>query len=1520
MFVAACTPAAILAAAAFATLQAAQPGLNGPEAIGPYLNGKFPATEPASGGEWTVKETYQGININLPTHLMPYPGTNKLLCIAKEGRIFLFDDTPGANTTTTFLDWRTNTFTASDCGMDWLVFHPEFGQPGSPNRGYVYITYKWAPATGGDGNNAYWRLSRFTVPDGSQAADPNSELILVQQYDRQQFHDSGCMMFGPDGYLYYAIGDEGGANDQYNVGQRISERLFSGIMRIDVDQKAGSHPIRRQPAQLTMPAGWPNSYTANYTIPDDNPFVDAGGGNLEEYYALGLRQPYRFSYDSVTQRTWIGESGQDTQEELSILSPGANYGWPFREGAVAGPQAPPAVLKGNLTEPVWSIPHGPDGCVVGGFVYRGAAFPALAGKYITVDNVSGRIRAFDYTNGVAVPSILTNMPSGSVYSGTATIGRDQAGEPVFIKINGTGTRGRFMKLAVEPPATAQPVWYRFEDQAAGNTSGFISDNPGNKTGDSIANGLSMVAYDDETGSSANVAYSTTSGTGLNPAGTTSNARSIRSIAAGDGAYPGNAAGGLTLSDKFGRLDDFTIELSLRPSANSLTTGSYQCFFGMDGTSGTTSIDTENGPPIQPFRLMRWGRAGAGNSLITLADGDLFLDIRTVNPADGAWNSVPIRVLPKASFVTGAWYHLAIVGNATAHTVTVYQYANGSYTQIAQQTGYYGNIPSSTWSVGRGMYNGGQTDYTNDARFDEIRMANVALTPSQFLYAAQQWQPVIVVTNPPPLLSQTGAFSNLATLTPAQGVFPYDVNAPLWSDAALKKRWIALPNDGTHNTAAEKIGFNPEGPWTFPPGTVFIKHFELATNESNPNIHRRLETRFIVVPSTGEPYGVTYRWRPDGSDADLLPDGASDTVTITEAGGGTHQQTWNYPSRTDCRICHNGNAGHILGLKTWQLNGDLTYERTGRTANQLETLGALGWFDSAFNAAQIPWFLKSRRITDTTASLEDRVRSYIDSNCSQCHRPGGVRALFDARLTTPLPAQGLVRGELESSYFDPGDRVIVPGDLGRSILKVRHGTVGTLKMPPIAKNLVDQQAAQVIGDWILSLPPAPGVHLAAPAGAGGPFQATLHFSEPVTGLSISDFSVMGATVGNLTGSGADYSVTLTPTHFGEVRLSLPAGKAQGVGGVGNFASEEVRTTVTDGSLVAWLKLDEGTGIIATDSSPGEHHGTLLNMEPADWIPGKFGSSLSFDGSGELVSMPNAATSDFTISFWMRTTQAFQVTNAPPSGRMIIGADSPGPANDFMIGGTRGSNGQGGFVDRISFQTGFTGGAQPNAIIHGTSSVSTGQWVHVAVTRTKASGQMKLYVNGVLEATGTGSTDVLNANAALSLGGNPAGAANSYQGDLDQIRIYGRVLGATEITDLKQETGGLPPYDQWVSTWFPGLTHLHSLDADPERDGNSNFAEFAFGGSPMAYEKFCFPITATTDGTDVTISYVGRKAPAGAVYHVLASGDMFTWASIDPALTNLQRTAIPGTDYEQVTAHYALPPLTKAAFFRIEAQPD
>ncbi|MFZ4763753.1 MAG: PQQ-dependent sugar dehydrogenase [Roseimicrobium sp.] len=591
--------------------RAATYGLDKLDAVAPYLNGKFPPVTPSTNDLYGVENAFPSIVFDQPMFLMPYPNSNRLMMVRKPGTILRFEnraDVTNADTEV-FLDISDHVYTSSDSGMTGLVFHPEYGQAGSPNRGYVYVTYKWQPQGLAGPDYAYLRLSRFTVPDGQTAADVSSELVLFQQLDRQQWHDAGCLMFGMDGYLYFSVGDEGGANDQYDVGQRMNERLMTGIFRIDVDRNAArSHPIRRQPFHHPdTPAGWPESFTANYYVPNDNPFVNPDGSVLEEYYAIGLRNPYRFSQDKVTGQIWVGDVGQDTREEVDILQAGANYQWPFGEGMINGPKSKPSPVLGTEKQPIWDYPHGSMGsCIIGGYVYRGTRLAELAGQYICVDNTSGAVYAI--SNGgqssQAVERIST-MPSGAVYGGTSSCGVDANGELYFLK------------------------------------------------------------------------------------------------------------------------------------------------FGGDGAGGV-------------YRLRQ-----------------------------------------------------------------------------AQKS-----------------------------------------------------------AEAPALLSQTGAFTDLAKLTPAAGLIPYSVNNPLWSDGAEKSRWIAIPNDGNANGPNAKIAFAPDNEWSFPEGTVFVKHFELGVDEKNATMKKRVETRFLVLGQNNQAYGVTYRWRDDGTDADLLTTSATQNYTISTSAGGTRTQTWSFrPGRT-----------------------------------------------------------------------------------------------------------------------------------------------------------------------------------------------------------------------------------------------------------------------------------------------------------------------------------------------------------------------------------------------------------------------------------------------------------------------------------------------------------------------------------------------------------------------------------------------------------------------------------------------
>ena len=329
--------------------------------------------------------------------------------------------------------------------------------------------------------------------------------------------------------------------------------------------------------------------------------------------------------------------------------------------------------------------------------------------------------------------------------------------------------------------------------------------------------------------------------------------------------------------------------------------------------------------------------------------------------------------------------------------------------------------------------------------------------------------------PPARLSEVGAFRHLAALTPRAGLVPYGVNSPLWTDGAAKQRWLAIPNDGVADSPGEKIVFSANDAWQFPVGSVLVKQFDLPVDDRNPTIFRRMETRFLVHGNDGVYYGVTYRWRADGSDADLLPDGDSAIVAITTVSGGVRNQTWSFPSRADCRTCHNIGAGRVLGVRTHQLNGLFTYEATGRTDNQLRTLNALGLFSTPLTEAAIPEYPASVPVTDPVAPLEHRVRSYLAANCAHCHYPGNPEnpsARFDTRLGTPLAQQNIINGSVLYDLGRPGARIIAPQSLYNSMMHLRLGLNGLHQMPPIGRNTVDTAALTVLASWINALPIQP----------------------------------------------------------------------------------------------------------------------------------------------------------------------------------------------------------------------------------------------------------------------------------------------------------------------------------------------------------------------------------------------------------------------------------------------------------------
>ncbi len=310
---------------------------------------------------------------------------------------------------------------------------------------------------------------------------------------------------------------------------------------------------------------------------------------------------------------------------------------------------------------------------------------------------------------------------------------------------------------------------------------------------------------------------------------------------------------------------------------------------------------------------------------------------------------------------------------------------------------------------------------------------------------------------PKKLSQTGAFKNLQSLTPTPGFIEYRVNTILWSDGTKKRRWIALP--GT-----SKIGFdtlNPNKPWTFPVGTVLLKHIEADTGGPSPT---RLETRVLIHEKQGWA-GYTYRWNAAQTDADFLPGGGITTIRVRDpkAPGGFRTQTWDFPNMSQCMQCHTAAAGYVLGPKTAQLNRDFPYANA--TDNELRSWNHIALFNKNIGHPQtLPRMAPQNSPWD---SVEKRARSYLDANCSNCHRPGApAPGGLDLRFDTALNKMNLV-GVLPTTgnLGVPNARRITKGKKELSVLWLRMRRLDKFRMPPLGSHVVDREGSDLIGAWI-----------------------------------------------------------------------------------------------------------------------------------------------------------------------------------------------------------------------------------------------------------------------------------------------------------------------------------------------------------------------------------------------------------------------------------------------------------------------
>jgi mono/diheme cytochrome c family protein len=243
--------------------------------------------------------------------------------------------------------------------------------------------------------------------------------------------------------------------------------------------------------------------------------------------------------------------------------------------------------------------------------------------------------------------------------------------------------------------------------------------------------------------------------------------------------------------------------------------------------------------------------------------------------------------------------------------------------------------------------------------------------------------------------------------------------------------------------------------------AWVKHFDLELTNGAPESARRLETR-ILVRTSNNVYGATYRWGDSISNATLVGESGLDEAFVINDGGLLRTQIWHYPSRAECLACHTPAGGFALGFNTVQLNRDFGYP--GGISNQIAFMNAAGLFSSAVSNLHSLRALAPAK--DESASLEWRVRSYLAANCAACHQPGGsALGFWNAAITNFTAEAGLIHGPLNNNGGNTNARVIVPGSLTNSMLLSRIAIRGPGQMPPLSSTELDLEAINLLSRWI-----------------------------------------------------------------------------------------------------------------------------------------------------------------------------------------------------------------------------------------------------------------------------------------------------------------------------------------------------------------------------------------------------------------------------------------------------------------------
>jgi len=416
-----------------------------------------PADAPDTGGDGTADGTaaFEALTVRAeriasgftsPLALsIPEPG--RRFVVDQAGQIYRHED--GTLHEEPFLDVSDRMVDVdgySEQGLLGLVFHPNFSENGRLFVRYSAPAREWVPS----GYSHTFVCSEFNAdPDGA-TVDPDSERVVMEIAEPQSNHNAGAIAFGPDGYLYVATGDGGRANDQgaghvddwYDAvgggnGQDVTENLLGSMLRIDVDGEATGTPTGGNTSAGS------DGPVRDYAVPEDNPLVGSDG--LDEQYAWGFRNPWRFSFGPEG-RLFVGDVGQGAWEEVSVVERGGNYGWNVREGThcFQADGCPSESPRGRpLRDPVVEYPHGGADvsgiAVIGGHLYDGDAIPGLRGRYLFADwRAGGRLFAARETDEGLWPTTTVSVDSDAQFGPMVlSFGRNPDGE-LFVCTTASG--------------------------------------------------------------------------------------------------------------------------------------------------------------------------------------------------------------------------------------------------------------------------------------------------------------------------------------------------------------------------------------------------------------------------------------------------------------------------------------------------------------------------------------------------------------------------------------------------------------------------------------------------------------------------------------------------------------------------------------------------------------------------------------------------------------------------------------------------------------------------------------------------------------------------------------------------------------------------------------------------------------------------------------------------------------------------------------------------------------------------